>query len=278
MLCYGMHSLLHCIINAMAIPIYSIVFSPDGKRVASASSDKTIRIWETSTGWAIHQLERHSGSVHSVPFSPDGELIASASDDTTFRFWNTHNGTSTSPPLQIYHKVLLSSEHHASLVLAIAFSPDGASIALASKDQTVVVWNVASSSPMFVLSGHSSPVTSVAFSPDGKHITSAADRAIRVWSVTTRTLAFAPLMGHSGIVKGVTFSSEGKHITSGSSDGTVRVRNAHRSAPAMMCLEGHLSGVYSLLIINSWHQRLRILKFECGICCSSKLVEVLGVN
>lgn len=70
----------------------SVVFSPDGKLLASASSDSTARIWEAATGAPLHTLEGHSGEVLSVVFSPDGKLLASASDDSTARIWSVETG------------------------------------------------------------------------------------------------------------------------------------------------------------------------------------------
>src|SRR5438067_2111633 len=69
-----------------------IAWSPDGQRLASASNDKTIRLWETASGKHLQTLERHTGEVYSVAWSPDGQRLASASDDNTIRLWETASG------------------------------------------------------------------------------------------------------------------------------------------------------------------------------------------
>ena len=67
--------------------VWSVAFSPDGKLLASASRDKTVRLWDPATGAALQTLEGHRDSVLSVAFSPDGKLLASASHDETVRLW-----------------------------------------------------------------------------------------------------------------------------------------------------------------------------------------------
>jgi WD40 repeat protein len=73
--------------------VNTVVFSPDGLTVASASDDETVRLWDTATGMPQKMLEGHSDSVNTVVFSPDGLTVASASDDKTVRLWDTATGT-----------------------------------------------------------------------------------------------------------------------------------------------------------------------------------------
>ncbi|WP_414588399.1 AAA-like domain-containing protein, partial [Scytonema sp. PCC 10023] len=109
--------------------VTSVAFSPDGKTIASASDDKTVRLWNLK-GEQLKTLLGHSGSVTSVAFSPDGKTIASGSDDKTVRLWNL-NG-----------QQLKTLTGHSSSVWSVAFSPDGKTIASGSDDKTVRLWNL----------------------------------------------------------------------------------------------------------------------------------------
>jgi predicted NACHT family NTPase len=72
--------------------VWSVAFSPDGQRLASASMDNTVRLWDIQTGTHLFTLDGHSDDVKSVAFSPDGQWLASASDDRTVRLWDTKAG------------------------------------------------------------------------------------------------------------------------------------------------------------------------------------------
>ncbi|MDY6900264.1 MAG: WD40 repeat domain-containing protein, partial [Cyanobacteriota bacterium] len=110
--------------------INSVVFSPDGKTIASASRDNTVKIWDANTGKTIQTLKGHQNSVVEVVFSPDGKTIASASRDDTVKIWDAATG-----------KPIQTLEGHQGDVTSVVFSPDGKTIASASSDKTVKLWN-----------------------------------------------------------------------------------------------------------------------------------------
>ncbi|WP_225895973.1 AAA-like domain-containing protein, partial [Dendronalium phyllosphericum] len=155
--------------------VSSVVFSPDGKTLASASVDKTIKLWNLDTGKVITTLRGHSDKVYSVVFSPDGKILASASLDKTIKLWNLDTG-----------KVIATLREHSEAVYWVVFSPDGKTLASASADKTIKLWNLDTHKVITTLRGHSNSVYSVVFSPDGKTLASASsDNTIKLWNLDT---------------------------------------------------------------------------------------------
>jgi WD40 repeat protein len=136
--------------------VTAVVFSGDGQLVASASNDKTVRVWETATGTCRHELTSHTDLVTAVVFSRDGQLVVSASFDKTVRVWETATGTCR-------HELT----SHTAWVRAVVFSRDGQLVASASNDETVRVWETATGTCRAVLDRPHSYISELAFSPDG---------------------------------------------------------------------------------------------------------------
>ncbi|EGO05414.1 hypothetical protein SERLA73DRAFT_19626, partial [Serpula lacrymans var. lacrymans S7.3] len=197
--------------------VRSVAFSPDGKRLASASSDKSVWIWDANTGQRmLSPLRGHELTVHSVAFSPDGTQLASASGDKTVIIWDVATGDIMMHPFQ----------GHTKPVQSVAFSPDGKLLASGSEDETIRVWEVATGHLVVdPLLGHTHCVNSVAFSPDGKQLVSAcADKMVRIY--TTDDWKMGKIFrGHTAGVNCAAFSPDGKQIASGSSDSTIRIWN-----------------------------------------------------
>ncbi len=155
--------------------IRSVAFSPDGRTLASGSTDQTVRLWEISSGKSLNILRGHTEEVLSVAFSPDGRTLASGSDDQTVRLWEISSG-----------KSLNILRGHTEEVLSVAFSPDGRTLASGSDDQTVRLWEASNGKLLNTLQGHTSRVFSVAFSPDGKILASSgSDGTIKLWDSQT---------------------------------------------------------------------------------------------
>ncbi len=190
--------------------VYSVSFSPDGKTIATTSSDNTTRLWNLQ-GQLIQAFIGHQGSVLSVSFSPDGKTIATASSDNTARLWNLQG--------QLIQEFI----GHEGSVISVSFSPDGKTIATASSDNTARLWNLQGQLIQEFI-GHQVPVNSVSFSPDGKTIaTASSDNTARLWNLQGQLIR--EFKGYKGSVISVSFSPDGKTIATASLDNTVRLWN-----------------------------------------------------
>ncbi len=193
----------------------SVALAPDGRTVASAGHDGTVRLWNPATGKPRAVLKGHEGAVRSVVFSPDGRTVASGGDDGTVRLWN--------PATDEQRDVLTG---HQGRLWTLAFSPDGRTVASGGSDGTVRLWNPATGKRRGSLTGHHGPVRSVAFSPDGRTVAGAGeDGTVRLWTTATGRTGTV-FTEHEGAVNAVAFGADGRTVASGGSDGTVRLWSA----------------------------------------------------
>jgi WD40 repeat protein/tRNA A-37 threonylcarbamoyl transferase component Bud32 len=211
--------------------IWSVAFSPDGTRLASAGSNGTVKVWNAATGQALQTLRGHAGEVWSVAYNPDGMQLASAGQDGTVKLWDAASG-----------KEIRTLRGHSGGVTSVAFDPRGKRLASASHDQTLKVWDAVSGREILTLTGHTAGVQSVAFSADGKRLASAGlDTTLRVWDAASGQ-GTVVLKGHADFVEGVAFSPDGKRLASTSDDRTVKVWDA-ASSQEPLTFKGHVDAV-----------------------------------
>jgi WD40 repeat protein/serine/threonine protein kinase len=195
--------------------VAAVCWSPDGKRLATASWDRTAKVWEAASGQELLTLSGHSNAVHSVSWSPNGKRLATASFDGTARVWDAADG-----------RQLLTLEGHTGGVYSVSWSPDSERLATGGKDGIPKVWDAADGRQLLTLKGHTGPVESVCWSPDGKQlVTGSADKTAKVWDAADgrELLTFK---GHTAWVESVSWSPNGKQLATGASDGTLKVWEA----------------------------------------------------
>ncbi|MET9446085.1 nSTAND1 domain-containing NTPase [Streptomyces cinerochromogenes] len=257
----GTYSRLISIVNApLATPlsghtgaVYLTSFSPDGHTLATASYDRTVRLWDVTDPHRPAPLGKpltaHTSWVSSAVFSPDGHTLASAGDDGTIRLWDV-----TDPAHPVPRGRPLTG--HKGTIYLVAFSPDGRTLASAGEDHTVRLWNVADPrrpKAAGTLRGHSAAVRCVAFSPDGRTLAAGGDdERILLWDTSDpgrpRRLPTG-LTGHTDLVHSVAFSPDGHTLASGSADDTIRLwdlRDPAHPSPLGSPLTGHTGPIWSV--------------------------------
>jgi serine/threonine protein kinase len=216
------------------LDVTSLSFSPDGRALASGSSDSTVMLWHVDRGLRLRTLHGHSRQVHSVAFGPDGRTLASGSFDHSIRLWDAENG-----------KQLRALQEDVFLVQSVAFSPDGCILASGSGDKTIKLWNMNNEKEKHTLHGHGVTVLSVAFGPDGRTLASGSgDNTVKLWDAPSGR-ELRTLLGHEAWVSSVAVCPDGSTLASGSADKTVRIWNMV-GGENLHTLRGHEDAVLSV--------------------------------
>ncbi|OAQ91003.1 WD repeat-containing protein [Purpureocillium lilacinum] len=206
-------------------PVSQVRISPNGRFIASASADATLKIWDAATGAHMDTLVGHMAGVSCLAWTPDSNTLASGSDDKAIRLWDRVTGRpkTTTRKSRAGQEIAALRGHH-NYIHCLAFSPKGNILASGSYDEAVFLWDVRAGRLMRSLPAHSDPVSGIDFCRDGTLVVSCStDGLIRVWDTSTGQCLRTLVHEDNPAVTNVCFSPNGRFVLAFNLDNCIRL-------------------------------------------------------
>jgi WD40 repeat protein len=206
--------------------ISSVAVTDDARLAVSGSHDKTLRVWDLTSGSLIRSLTGHRSSIECISMTADGSLAVSGGWDTALRVWDIESGR------------CLQQLPTDSRVLSVAITPDGRRAVSGSFDETVRVWDLAKGACVHEMVGHTEQIKAVAITPDGRWAVSGSDdKTLRIWDLEGGSCV-RTLESHWGAVYAVALTPDGRRAVSGGLDRILRVWDLSEGV-CLKTLTGH---------------------------------------
>ena len=224
--------------------ITSIANSPiNAAAFATADVAGKIKIWQLSNNnqELIHSLPGHQSTINQITYSQDGKLLASASAEDEIKIWDTESGELID--------TLKTESPQARGINSISFSQDRNFLIAADEDKTIQIWDLTNSTILSSFTGHSDRIQTITVSPDNKIIASAGnDRTIKIWNIKGELLQ--TIAKHDQEINSLQFTADSKILASASSDNTIKLWQVKSSGTIkpkeLYVLSGHQNGITSL--------------------------------
>ena len=226
--------------------VSTIQFSPNGKLLVTAGTDRSVRLWDTQTWYEFYHWQSYNNGIWSVVFRSDNNQFITGGQDGIARIWDVETGNILRT-FGGYPQGILSVDCYPSSLSTVDINnqePAIPAIAIANHDGQIKVWNTQTGKLLHTLAGHEGQVWKVRFSPDGRWLASSGmENSICLWNQAGEL--FATLIGHPAVVRGIVFTPDNRFIVTGCFDGCWRLWDV-QTYQQVGCYQAHANWIWNL--------------------------------